>query len=176
ISPFYPGPGVGGHCIPLDPHYLEWKAREYNFNTRFIALSGELNRQMPEFVVRKARRILGKNGVAIVNSRILLLGLAYKKDIADDRESPAVEVFKELLNEDAELSYHDPYISSYTIHGQAYQSIELNENSLDGFDLVIITTDHSNVDYDFVVKYSKLVFDTRYIFKGQYNKNKVILL
>ena len=176
ISPFYPGPGVGGHCIPLDPHYLEWKAREYNFNTRFIALSGELNRQMPEFVVCKARRILGKKGVAMVHSKILLLGLAYKKDIADDRESPAVEVFKELLNEDAELSYHDPYINTYAIHGHDYRSIELNENSLNEFDLVIITTDHSNVDYEFVVEHSKIVFDTRYIFKGQYNKDKVILL
>ena len=99
-----------------------------------------------------------------------------KKDIADDRESHAVEVFKELLNEDAELSYHDPYINTCAFRGQEYQSIELNENSLDGFDLVIITTDHSNVDYDFVVEHSKVVFDTRYIFKGEYNKDKVILL
>src|SRR5437763_3399434 len=107
IMPFYPGPGVGGHCIPLDPHYLEWKAKEVNFNTHFIALAGEINRKMPEFVVEKSSRVLNRDGVALSRAKILVLGVAYKKDLDDERESPAIEVIELLQHQGAQVVYHD---------------------------------------------------------------------
>ena len=115
--PFYPGPGVGGHCIPLDPHYLEWKAKEFNFNTHFIALAGEINRKMPEFVRDKTIRVLNKLGVAASRSRILMMGVSYKKDLGDCRESPAIEVIRLLQHEDATICYHDPFIPTFHEHG-----------------------------------------------------------
>jgi UDP-N-acetyl-D-glucosamine dehydrogenase len=110
IMPFYPGPGVGGHCIPIDPHYLEWKAKEFNFDTHFIALAGEINRKMPDFVREKTCRVLNKLGVAPSRSKILILGVAYKKDLSDWRESPAIHVITRLLEDGAEIAYHDPFV------------------------------------------------------------------
>jgi len=161
IMPFYPGPGVGGHCIPLDPHYLEWKAREYNFRTRFIALAGEVNRSMPEFVRSKAWRILNEQGLAPSRSRILVLGLAYKGNISDWRESPAIEVIKLLQGDGADVSYHDPYIPVFKHEGLDLESVELGDETLRGADLVIITTNHANVDYDRVVREARHVLDTK---------------
>lgn len=162
IMPFYPGPGVGGHCIPLDPHYLEWKAREHHFNTHFIALAGEVNRKMPEFVREKALRCLNAQGVAASRSTVLVLGVSYKKDLGDWRESPALEVIRLLAQEGAAVSYHDPHVPSFRDHdGLALDSVPLTDEALALADLVVITTDHKAVDYERVVAHAKHVLDTR---------------
>lgn len=177
IMPFYPGPGVGGHCIPLDPHYLEWKAKEYNFNTHFIALAGEINRKMPEFVREKASRVLNQFGKAMSKSRILVLGVAYKRDIDDFRESPAVEVIKILRSEGAEVIYHDPYVPAFKEHGLEMKGVELNEDVIQSADLVLIATDHSKVDYARVVKHARHVLDTRNCTKRvTENRDRITLL
>lgn len=161
IMPFYPGPGVGGHCIPLDPHYLEWKAKELNFNTHFIALAGEINRRMPEFVKEKASRILNRAGRSLSRSKVLVLGAAYKKDLDDSRESPAIEVIRLLRDSGAEVTYHDPWIPQFRDHGMEMRSVPLTEERLSQADLVLIATDHTRVDYSWVVKHAVSVFDTR---------------
>ncbi len=161
IMPFFPGPGVGGHCIPLDPHYLEWKAREMNFSTHFITLAGEINRKMPEFVVEKSVRILNRLGLALSKSKIVVLGVAYKKDHDDYRESPVLEILKLYLKEGAQVSYHDPFVESVNDHGIKMTSVALDEALLSDADLVVITTGHSLVDYSWVVAKSKKVLDTR---------------
>jgi UDP-N-acetyl-D-glucosamine dehydrogenase len=161
IMPFYPGPGVGGHCIPLDPHYLEWKAREYNFQTHFIALAGETNRKMPEFVVDKAIRMLNTQRKCLNGSRILLLGMAYKADLSDCRESPAIEVYLRLQQAGAEVSYHDTWLPVISDHNVRAMSVELTSDVLRNADLVIITTNHSDVDYQRVVELAPLILDTR---------------
>jgi nucleotide sugar dehydrogenase len=177
IMPFYPGPGVGGHCIPLDPHYLEWKAREYNFNTHFIALAGEINRGMPRFVREKAQRVLNRLGVAISRSRILILGVSYKKDLGDYRESPALEIIKLLEEEGADVIYHDPHVSSFEEHGLAMESVPLTEQTLSGVNMAIITADHTGVDYGFVVKHVPHVLDTRNATKKlKEDREKITLL
>jgi nucleotide sugar dehydrogenase len=161
IMPFYPGPGVGGHCIPLDPHYLEWKAKEYNFNTRFIALAGEINRRMPEFVREKALRALNQRGVAPSCAKVLCVGVSYKRDLGDHRESPAIEVLKLLLRDGTQVVYHDPFVASFDEHGLALESVPLTKELLEECDLVIILSDHSCIDYRFVVETAKHVLDTR---------------
>jgi nucleotide sugar dehydrogenase len=161
IMPFYPGPGVGGHCIPLDPHYLEWKAREYNFTTRFVALAGEINRRMPEFVRDKAIRLLGEQGVASSKAKVLVLGVAYKRDLDDWRESPALEVIRLLEHEGMEVTYHDPHVAEFSHAGTTRRSTELTSSTMAEADLVLILTDHSSIDYDAVVRSSRRVFDTR---------------
>jgi nucleotide sugar dehydrogenase len=161
IMPFYPGPGVGGHCIPLDPHYLEWKAREFNFSTHFIALAGEINRRMPEFVRDKTLRVLNQLGVPASRSRILALGVAYKKDLSDYRESPAIEVLKLLHRDRAEISYHDPYVPSFEEDGLAMASIPLTEEVLRDSHVVLILTSHSCIDYGMVLRHARHVLDTR---------------
>jgi UDP-N-acetyl-D-glucosamine dehydrogenase len=177
IQPFYPGPGVGGHCIPLDPHYLEWKAKEYNFNTHFIALAGEINRKMPEYVLDKTYRILNRVGKALSKSKILLLGVAYKKDIDDPRESPSMVIAELLRDAGAILSYHDPYIPSLKEEGFDMESVDLSPTVVNAVDLVVIATDHSNVDYQMVVNHAPIVFDTRNITKDiQENRDRIVLL
>jgi len=161
IMPFYPGPGVGGHCIPLDPHYLEWKAREFNFSTHFIALAGEINRHMPEFVAEKALRLLSDRGKGLKGSRILALGVAYKKDIDDPRESPAAEVIRLLLERHATVVYHDPHVARFTGNGLDLLSRPLTAEEVRGADLVLVLTDHSAVDYPMVVREAVQVLDTR---------------
>ena len=176
IMPFYPGPGVGGHCIPLDPHYLEWKAKELNFNTHFIALAGEINRRMPEFTVQKAIRLLNQAGVAPSRSKVLALGLAYKRDLDDYRESPAIEVIKLLRQEGAEVVYHDPWVAEYREHGESGKSVELTKELVASVDLVIVLTDHSNVDYQMVVEQAKAILDTRNAMKRIETREKITLL
>ncbi len=161
IMPFYPGPGVGGHCIPLDPHYLEWKAREFNFNTHFIALAGEINRRMPEFVREKAHRDLNRLGVAPSRSKILILGVSYKKDLGDCRESPAIEVIRLMEKDGAEVVYHDPHVPEFEEHGIGMASVPLTEELLAEANLVIITANHSCIDYPWVVSKAQHVLDTR---------------
>jgi nucleotide sugar dehydrogenase len=177
IMPFYPGPGVGGHCIPLDPHYLEWKAKEFNFNTHFIALAGEINRRMPEFVLDKTMRIMSDQGKSLKGAKILILGVAYKKDIDDPRESPSAEVLHLLDKRGADLAYHDPHVAEFREFGLDYKSVPLTKERLASSDLVLILTDHTDVDYDFVVANAKLVFDTRFATrKVQGKKSNVVLL
>jgi len=176
ILPFYPGPGVGGHCIPIDPHYLEWKAKEVNFNTHFIALAGEINRKMPEFVLEKAVRVLNQKGIVPSRSKVLLLGMAYKKDLGDYRESPAIEVFKLLQKMGAEVKYHDPFVPEIVIT-EPHVSVPLTETALSSADLVIITTDHSQIDYRFVLQYARHVLDTRNATRNiEAYREKLILL
>ena len=161
IMPFYPGPGVGGHCIPIDPHYLEWKAKEVNFETHFIALAGEINRKMPEFVREKAWRILNQLGIAPSKAKVLILGVAYKKNLGDWRESPALWVMSTLLKDGITLAYHDAYVPEITLEGKTFSSVDLTDEVLETSDLVIITTDHSQIDYVNLVAKSKAVLDTR---------------
>jgi UDP-N-acetyl-D-glucosamine dehydrogenase len=177
IMPFYPGPGVGGHCIPLDPHYLEWKAREYNFNTRFIALAGEINRRMPEFVREKTHRVLNMLGISPSKSRILLLGVSYKRDMGDWRESPSLEVIKLLQEDGADIVYHDPYVPNFEEHGLNMESAPLTDELLESCSMVIIATDHQCIDYAHVVAKVPHVLDTRNATKKLTgNREKVTLL
>jgi UDP-N-acetyl-D-glucosamine dehydrogenase len=165
FTPFYPGPGLGGHCIPIDPYYLSWKAKEYDFSTRFIHLAGEINTAMPQYVVERVAEALNGKSKAIRGSHILLLGVAYKKDVDDVRESPALEIMELLKERGAELSYSDPYIPRLhrmRKHDFSHMSsVQLSEETLRKVDLVLITTDHTEVDYQFVVDRSALVVDTR---------------
>lgn len=177
IMPFYPGPGVGGHCIPLDPHYLEWKAREYNFTTRFIGLAGEINRKMPEFVKEKVIRTLNDIGKAPSKSKVLIIGMAYKKDIEDVRESPALHISGYLMDVGVKVLYYDPYISSIEINHRILKSSPLSDKLLETVDLVVIITDHSIIDYGWLVDKAKRILDTRNATKNVRNRNaKVVLL
>jgi len=177
VMPFYPGPGVGGHCIPLDPHYLEWKAREYNFTTRFIGLAGEINRKMPEFVKEKVIRTLNDIGKAPSKSKVLIIGMAYKKDIEDVRESPALHISGYLMDVGVKVLYYDPYISSIEINHRILKSSPLSDKLLETVDLVVIITDHSIIDYGWLVDKAKRILDTRNATKNVRNRNaKVVLL
>lgn len=177
IMPFYPGPGVGGHCIPLDPHYLEWKAKEYNFETRFISLAGEINRRMPEFVRQKTWRILNQVGIAPSQAKVLMMGVAYKKDVGDWRESPALKVMEALQEDGVTLLYYDPYVPDLQVFSQTFCSVDLTDEMIGTVDLVIITTEHSQIDYVNLVAQARAVLDTRGITRYlNCNKDKVILL
>jgi UDP-N-acetyl-D-glucosamine dehydrogenase len=163
FMPFYPGPGVGGHCIPVDPFYLTWKAREHDFHTRFIELAGEVNRQMPYFVREKILRALNKRGKALKNARILLLGLAYKEDVADWRESPAFDVLRLLEEYGAEVLPHDPLIPEVDDphEGIHVRSVELTDELIASADCVVIVTHHSAYNYQHIVDLAQVVVDTR---------------
>jgi len=158
---FYPGPGVGGHCIPIDPFYLTWKAREFDFHTRLIELAGEINIAMPEFVVQRAIRILNKQGVAISRGKILLLGAAYKKDIQDMRESPIEGVITQLEQYDADFEIHDPFVEEFhhEKNDKVYKTVPLG--NLKKYDLIIVITDHSTVDYQKIADSKVAILDTR---------------
>ncbi len=159
---FYPGPGIGGHCIPLDPHYLSWKARLHGFEARFISLAEEVNSYMPRHVVNLVQDGLNERSKAIKGSRILMLGVAYKRDIDDVRESPAIGIAEQLLNKGANLTYHDPFIAEMRLDGkETLKNSELTDESLSNCDCVLIVTDHSAIDYEKVVRLAPLVIDTR---------------
>ena len=174
ISPFYPGPGVGGHCIPLDPHYLEWKAREYDFKTRFIELAGDINRSMPQFVYQKIIRLLNHNKKILSSAKILIIGMAYKSNLPDYRESPSLEIFKLLYNECKMIEYHDDYVESINLEKKTFFSTDLTKLGL--YDLIVIATDHSYVNYKKVLKEAQLILDTRNATKKLANKGNVVLL
>ena len=165
FTPFYPGPGLGGHCIPIDPFYLAWKAREYGFATRFIELAGEVNTAVPRFVVEKIAWGLNEHAKSVRNARILILGVAYKKDVDDIRESPAVEIMSLLEERGADLCYHDPFVPRLhkmrNYDFSRLSSLELTEELLGEQDAVLIATDHSDIDYQWIVDHSVLVVDTR---------------
>ncbi len=161
---FYPGPGLGGHCIPIDPFYLTWKAREYDFETKFIELAGVVNTYMPYYVVQRTMEALNDRGILLKNARILILGLAYKKDVGDVRESPSLKLIELLLARGAKVEYNDPYIPK-TYKTRQYDlkmdSVPLTKEELAGYDCVIIATNHSSYDFGFIEKNSKLIIDTR---------------
>ncbi|RIL03492.1 MAG: UDP-N-acetyl-D-glucosamine dehydrogenase [Proteobacteria bacterium] len=158
---FLPGPGLGGHCIPIDPTYLSWKMKALNFPARFIELATEINTQMPVHVVRKIADILNEDRLAVNGARVLLLGVAYKADVSDMRESPALEIAELLLHKGAQVDYHDPHVPELHLDHHALKSVELSDEALAGADLVVIVTDHSSVDYERVMAKSQRVFDTR---------------
>ncbi|HZT57037.1 MAG TPA: nucleotide sugar dehydrogenase [Pyrinomonadaceae bacterium] len=165
---FYPGPGIGGHCIPLDPHYLSWKARQHGFDSRFIGLAEEVNSRMPEHVVTLVADGLNDERKSLKGSRVLLLGVAYKKDIDDVRESPALSIIDRLRAKGADVRYHDPFVAELSFddahtesHGDPLQSVELNDGELEAADCCVIVTDHTGLDYGRVCKLSKLIVDTR---------------
>ncbi|WP_163099326.1 nucleotide sugar dehydrogenase [Peribacillus alkalitolerans] len=173
---FYPGPGLGGHCIPIDPFYLTWKAREYNYHTRLIELAGEINNGMPEFVVNKAMYALNTEGIALRGAKVAVLGVAYKKDIDDVRESPALPIMEMLIKEGANLTICDPHVKSFRLNGQVLETTGLSEQVLNDADLVLITTDHSDFDYDMISKSNKIVFDTRNALKNNAKPAKYVKL
>jgi UDP-N-acetyl-D-glucosamine dehydrogenase len=158
---FTPGPGIGGHCIPLDPHYLAWKMRTLNYKTRFIDLASEINTQMPAYVVEKVAHALNGARKAVNGSRILVLGVAYKRDINDVRESPALDVIRLLQDQGADVVFHDPHVSALRADGHELAGIALTKKELAAADAVVIVTDHRAVDYQFVVDHARLVIDSR---------------
>ncbi len=169
FTPFYPGPGLGGHCIPIDPFYLSWKARKFGINTRFIELAGEINTMMPEYVMMKTISALNKRKKSLKDSKILVMGIAYKKDIDDSRESPGIKIIELLQDGGAEVSYYDPYIPQIYDMRQTdlvMSSVKLTEEFLKEQDAVIIATAHSNVDYKNIVDNSSVVIDTRNALSG----------
>ena len=174
FNPYYPGPGLGGHCIPIDPFYLTWKAKEVGMNTRFIELAGEINTNMPKYVVQKVSDALNSIGKSIKGSKILLLGLAYKKNIDDLRESPSLELIDFLIDKGAIVNYCDPFFDS--IPQTRKHQIELSSKALtvevlQSMDLVLLATDHDDFDYDLIEKESQLLVDTR----GQYKSSEKII-
>ena len=177
FSPFYPGPGMGGHCIPIDPYYLSWKAREYDFTTRFIFLAGEINVHVPYYVVAKVQDALNARGKSIKGAKVLILGVAYKKDVDDARESPALAIMDLLRKKGAVLLYHDPYIPilpSFRKYSFDLKSSPLTEKVLRRVDAAVVVTDHS-VDYQRIVKLVPLIIDTRNVTKGMDRYKKKIV-
>lgn len=165
--PYYPGPGLGGHCIPIDPFYLTWKAREYGLNTRFIELAGEINRGMPEWVISKVTDALNERGKAIKGCKALVLGIAYKKNVADIRESPSVELMELLREKGAETSYSDPYLPVFPKmrkHSFDLNSVPLTAETISSYDFLILATNHDVFDYTLIKKHAELIFDTRGVY------------
>ncbi|HSC48318.1 MAG TPA: nucleotide sugar dehydrogenase [Gammaproteobacteria bacterium] len=166
--PYYPGPGLGGHCIPIDPFYLTWKALEYGVDTRFIRLAGEVNSRMPEWVVDKAAAALNERGKSLKGSRVLVLGIAYKKNVDDTRESPAVEIMEILRSRGAEVAYSDPFVPKFPKmreHRFDLESVVLDEKSLKSRDCILIATHHDRFDYTLIRKHSRLIVDTRGVYR-----------
>jgi UDP-N-acetyl-D-glucosamine dehydrogenase len=160
---FTPGPGLGGHCIPVDPHYLSWKMRTLNYTTRFIELASEINSEMPVFVVDKVRDALNRNKKAVNGAGILVLGVAYKRDIEDVRESPALDVIRLLQADGAHVSYHDPFVVALDEDGHHLESVALTDAALSDADAVVIITDHTGIDYARVVAKSRVLIDARHV-------------
>lgn len=175
---FYPGPGLGGHCIPIDPFYLTWKAREYDFATRFIELAGEINTHMPYYVVEKAGQLLNKSGKSLKDSKVLVLGMAYKKDIDDQRESPSLRIVQLLREQGADVSYNDPFVPVCRGHRHYpdidMKSIDLNEKTLKDADVALLLTDHTSYDYAFIAKHAQRILDTRNAFRKNGIRSKKI--
>ncbi|MDB2245712.1 nucleotide sugar dehydrogenase [Halorubrum ezzemoulense] len=161
FMPFYPGPGLGGHCIPIDPFYLSWKADEHDVDTRFINLADTVNREMPQHVVQRVVRQLNDRGTALSNANILVVGAAYKPDVSDTRESPAIDIITELDGWGAVVDYHDPYVPELEVEDATYESVSLTDERLHTADCVILVTDHSTLDIDRLVDETSLIFDTR---------------
>ncbi|MBS4206752.1 nucleotide sugar dehydrogenase [Bacillus sp. FJAT-50079] len=162
---FYPGPGLGGHCIPIDPFYLTWKAREYNYHTRLIELAGEINNSMPEFVVHRSLEILNEFAKSLKGSKVAVLGVAYKKDIDDVRESPSLSIISMLRERGADVVAIDPHVKSFKLDNEIIETISLSEAAIIDADLTLILTDHSAFDYELIARSSKAIFDTRNVMR-----------
>lgn len=174
---FYPGPGLGGHCIPLDPYYLSWKAREYGFHTSMIESSMMINDQMPEYCVERASKILNRQAKAMNGAKVLVLGVAYKQDIDDYRESPALRVIEVLQREKANVAYYDPWVAEYKYKGKKYQGIkEITPEIIASYDLIMVTAAHTNVDYDMVQKNAVAIFDTKNVMKNIVDRDNIEVL
>jgi len=176
--PFYPGPGLGGHCIPIDPFYLTSKAREYDFQTKFIELAGEVNSSVPYYVIQRTMDALNEKSLSLKGSKILLLGIAYKKDVDDPRESPSFKLMELLISKGAEVIYNDPYIPE--IKPSRHYSFEMNstpltKESLAAADCVLVATNHTAYDYDFILEHSRLIVDTRNVYPGPAGANKKVI-
>ena len=168
---FYPGPGLGGHCIPIDPFYLTWKARQYDLSTRFIELAGEVNAGMPYFVVQRVAEALNEQGKALKGAKIMVLGAAYKKDVDDPRESPGLKIISLLQSKGSDVSYHDPHIpllwGGRHFPGLNLKSVDFSPENLANADCVLLVTDHSAYDYTWIASQARLIVDTRNAFSGQ---------
>jgi UDP-N-acetyl-D-glucosamine dehydrogenase len=175
FMPFYPGPGLGGHCIPIDPFYLSWKARQFDMHTEFIELAGKTNEAMPYYVVERLMSALNTHRKPLAGSRILILGIAYKANIDDMRESPAIKIAELLRVKEAEVVYHDPFVSEFSVAGVEVPHVELTADVLDSVDAVVLVTDHDIVDYRLVVETSSLILDTRNALKD-FDSGKVVRL
>ena len=174
---FYPGPGLGGHCIPIDPLYLSWKARIHGFESRFIELAAQLNATMPEYVVERVTELLNRSGKALKGSKVFLLGVAYKRDVSDVRESPALEIIQHLARQGVRVQYHDPYVPSLRTDSISLRSSRLSPPALRSADCVVIVTDHQSLDRQAVVKHSRLILDTRNALKNlPHRPNKIFRL
>ena len=169
--PYYPGPGIGGHCIPIDPFYLTWKAKQFGLHTRFIELAGEINASMPHYVVEKTSELLNNSFKPLKGSKVLILGVAYKKNVDDLRESPSLKLINLFLEKGSFVEYSDPHvpiIKKFRKYIFNMKSIKINDLNLKKFDVVLLSTDHDDFDYELILKYSKLIIDTR----GKFPKSK----
>jgi UDP-N-acetyl-D-glucosamine dehydrogenase len=171
FMPFYPGPGLGGHCIPVDPTFLSWKANQHDIETRFIDLADRINREMPQHVVRRVTDLVNDNGVALPDARVLIVGVAYKTDVSDTRESPAHDVIQLLEKRGVDVAYHDPHVPEFETDGLAYESVPLDRAELAASDIAVILTDHSALDIAEIVETAPLVFDTRNATQGHDQEN-----
>ena len=169
FMPFYPGPGCGGHCLPCDPLYLSWKAKKLGFKTKMIDLASFTNHFMPEYVTERVERILNKNSIKLNKAKILILGVTYKPNVKDLRESPALDIIEKLIQKKANVNYFDPLVPYLKINGINLKRTNLTKNNLKKYDCVILITDHQQVDYDLVQKNTKVIFDTRNVYKRTYN-------
>ncbi len=169
---FYPGPGLGGHCIPIDPLYLSWKAKIHGFEPRFIELSSQINASMPEEVVGRIAQALNDRKKALKGARILILGVAYKRDVGDTRESPALEIMQLLRKNGSRIDYHDPFVPAFSVNGVALRSIGLRPAQVRRADCVVIVTDHQSMDYEGVIRNARLIFDTRNALRRFRNRNR----
>jgi UDP-N-acetyl-D-glucosamine dehydrogenase len=163
---FVPGPGLGGHCIPVDPSYLAWKMKSLNFPARFIELATEINSHMPEHVVERVTALLNEDRLAVNGSRVLILGVAYKRNVGDVRESPALDIVRLLAEKGAEISCHDPHVREFQVEDTVYKNEDLTDELLDGTDIAVILTDHADIDFQRVLDHTGRVFDTRNATKG----------
>ena len=176
FMPFFPGPGLGGHCIPIDPHYLSWKLKTLNYNARFIELAGEINSQMPEYIVDICVEALNTDKKAVNGSKILVLGVAYKKDIDDCRESPALDILQLLSRKGADVSYSDPHVPQIHVEGSTLGSVPCDRSHLAGADLVVVATNHSAFDPDLIASASQLIVDGRNLMKEHKNPGRIFKL
>jgi UDP-N-acetyl-D-glucosamine dehydrogenase len=177
FMPFFPGPGLGGHCIPIDPHYLSWKLKTLNYKARFIELASEINTSMPYYVVEKIGSALNSREKSVNGSEILVLGVTYKRDINDIRESPSLDIINLLLEKGAKISFHDPYVQKLGVYNKRVKFVDLDKKTLEKADCVIIITDHSVYDYPFIVEHAKVVIDTRNATKNiKTNREKIVTL
>jgi UDP-N-acetyl-D-glucosamine dehydrogenase len=175
FMPFYPGPGLGGHCIPIDPYYLAWKMKTLNYNARFIELAGEINAFMPEHVAAKVVHALNDHSKSVKGSRILVLGIAYKRDINDVRESPALDILRLLETRSARLFYNDPYIPEFSKDDVSWTSVDLTEEFVNSMDCIVLVTNHSAYDYQWLVEHAKIFIDTRNVTKDLADPRQVVI-